>query len=95
MIISNKIYLLFDVTAIISYVTFSTFFICSVAMIHSINYCLFKVPVINISILALLVLMACLLYSKIAVIHIIVMSTLAVGLLASVNWYVLYERIHA
>ncbi len=46
------------------------------------------VPVINVVILALLVLMTYLLYTKIAVIHIIVMSTLAVGLLLSVNWYV-------
>ena len=45
------------------------------------------VPVINVVILLLLVLMVCLLYSKIAVIHIIVMSTLALGLLLSVNWY--------
>ncbi len=44
------------------------------------------VPVINVVILALLVLMTYLLYTKIAVIHIIVMSTLAVGLLISVNW---------
>lgn len=46
------------------------------------------VPVINVVILALLVLMTYLLYTKIAVIHIIIMSTLAVGLLLSVNWYV-------
>lgn len=44
------------------------------------------VPVINVVILALLVLMTYLLYTKIAVVHIIVMSTLAVGLLMSVNW---------
>lgn len=44
------------------------------------------VPVINVVILALLVLMMYLLYTKIAVIHIVVMSTLAVGLLLSVNW---------
>ena len=46
------------------------------------------VPVINVVILALLVLMTYLLYTKIAVYHIIIMSTLAVGLLLSVNWYV-------
>ena len=46
----------------------------------------YQVPVINIAILALLVLMCCLTYSKIDSIHIIVMSTLALGLLASVNW---------
>jgi len=45
------------------------------------------VPVINVVILALLVLMVCLLYSQIATIHIVIMSTLAVGLLLSVNWY--------
>jgi hypothetical protein len=45
------------------------------------------VPVINVAILLLLVLMGLLLYSKIAVIHIVVMSTLAVGLLISVNWF--------
>jgi hypothetical protein len=44
------------------------------------------VPVINVVLLLLLVLMSYLLYTKIAVIHIIVMSTLAVGLLLSVNW---------
>lgn len=44
------------------------------------------VPVINVVVLLLLVLMGYLLYTKIAVIHIIVMSTLAVGLLLSVNW---------
>ena len=33
--------------------------------------------------------MAGLTYSKIATIHIVVMSTLAVGLLLSVNWYVI------
>ena len=44
------------------------------------------VPVINVVVLLLLGLMAYLLYTKIDVIHIIVMSTLAVGLLISVNW---------
>jgi hypothetical protein len=44
------------------------------------------VPVINVVVLLLLVLMGYLLYTKIAVIHIVVMSTLAVGLLLSVNW---------
>ena len=44
------------------------------------------VPVINVVVLLLLGLMAFLLYTKIDVIHIIVMSTLAVGLLISVNW---------
>jgi len=45
------------------------------------------VPVINVSILALLVLLCVLAYSKIAVIHLVVLSTLAVGLLLSVNWF--------
>lgn len=49
------------------------------------------VPVINVVILALLVLMVYLLYTKIDVIHIVVMSTLAVGLLLSVNWYVIFQ----
>lgn len=44
------------------------------------------VPAINTVVLLLLVLMVYLLYTKIAVIHIVVMSTLAVGLLISVNW---------
>lgn len=44
------------------------------------------VPAINAVVLLLLVLMAYLLYTKVAVIHIVVMSTLAVGLLISVNW---------
>jgi hypothetical protein len=44
------------------------------------------VPAINVVVLLLLGLMVYLLYTKIAVIHIIVMSTLAVGLLLSVNW---------
>jgi hypothetical protein len=46
------------------------------------------VPVINVTVLLLLVLMGCLLYSKIGTIHILIMSSLAVGLLISVNWYV-------
>ena len=46
------------------------------------------VPAINVTVLALLVLMFYLAYSKIAVVHLIVLSTLAVGLLLSVNWSV-------
>ena len=53
------------------------------------------VPVINVVILALLVLMACLLYSQIATVHIVIMSTLAVGLLLSVNWYAYYFTIES
>lgn len=45
------------------------------------------VPAINLTVLLLLILMLCLLYSKIALVHIIVMSSLAVGLLVSVNWF--------
>mmetsp|Transcript_3430 Transcript_3430/g.5344 ORF Transcript_3430/g.5344 Transcript_3430/m.5344 type:complete len:84 (+) Transcript_3430:76-327(+) len=45
------------------------------------------VPVINVVILLLLILMAYLLYSKIETIHIVIMSTLALGLLMSVNWF--------
>lgn len=44
------------------------------------------VPAINVTVLCLLGLMVYLTYTKIAAIHIIVMSTLAVGLLLSVNW---------
>jgi hypothetical protein len=45
------------------------------------------VPVINCTILCLLVVIGYLLiYNNIAVIHIVVLSTLAVGLLLSVNW---------
>lgn len=46
------------------------------------------IPAINITVLCLLILMAFLLYSSIDVIHIVVMSTLSVGLLLSVNWWV-------
>ena len=44
------------------------------------------IPVINVSILLLLGLLIALSYSKIASIHLIVMTFLALGLLASVNW---------
>ena len=44
------------------------------------------VPVINISILALIILLCCL-YKTIDSIHIIILSSLAVGLLISVNWF--------
>ena len=47
---------------------------------------LFQVPVINISVLLLLGVLAFLTYTKIDTIHIIVMSSLSVGLLLSVNW---------
>mmetsp|Transcript_8765 Transcript_8765/g.8674 ORF Transcript_8765/g.8674 Transcript_8765/m.8674 type:complete len:93 (+) Transcript_8765:67-345(+) len=46
------------------------------------------VPVINLAVLCLLVVLLCLTYSKIATIHLVVMSFLAFGLLASVNWFV-------
>jgi hypothetical protein len=48
------------------------------------------VPVINVVVLLLLGLMAYLMHTTIATIHIVVMSTLSVGLLLSVNWYVLF-----
>jgi hypothetical protein len=44
------------------------------------------VPVINLSILLLLGLLIALTYTKIATIHLVVMSFLALGLMASVNW---------
>lgn len=44
------------------------------------------VPLINISIIGLIGLMIALTYTKINPIHIAVMSFLALGLLASVNW---------
>lgn len=44
------------------------------------------VPVINIAVLCLLIVLFCLTYSKIATIHLIVMSFLALGLMGSVNW---------
>ena len=44
------------------------------------------VPFINLSVICLLILMVSLTYSKIATIHLVVMSFLALGLLASVNW---------
>ena len=44
------------------------------------------VPVINISVLALIILLCCL-YKTIDSIHIIILSSLAVGLLISVNWF--------
>ena len=47
------------------------------------------IPAINVTILLLLVLLACLLYySSIAIVHILVMATLGCGLLLSVNWFV-------
>ncbi len=45
------------------------------------------IPVINISIVLLLGVLFALSYSKIATIHLLVMSFLALGLLISVNWY--------
>lgn len=47
------------------------------------------VPVINVAVLCLLAVLCCLTYSKIDVIHLIVMSFLALGLLGSVNWWVI------
>jgi ER protein Pkr1 len=49
------------------------------------------VPVINIAILALLVVLGCLAYARIALIHIVVLASLAIGLLLSVNWLVCYR----
>lgn len=46
------------------------------------------VPVINVSILCLLVVLCFVTYTKIATIHLVVLSSLAVGLLLSVNWFV-------
>ena len=46
------------------------------------------VPFINFSILSLFGVLFFLLSTKIDVIHIVVMATLALGLLISVNWYV-------
>lgn len=48
------------------------------------------VPVINVCVVCLLGVICTLSYTKIAMIHLVIMSCLAVGLLASVNW-VLYE----
>ena len=48
------------------------------------------VPVINVCVVCLLGVICSLSYTKIATIHLVVMSCLAFGLLASVNW-VLYE----
>lgn len=45
------------------------------------------IPVINVSILLLLGVLISLTYSKIATIHLVVMATLALGLLASVNYF--------
>eukprot|EP01036_Dinobryon_divergens_P024661 gene24661-33132_t len=46
------------------------------------------IPAINVTVLLLLVLLVCLLYySSIAIVHILVMSTLSLGLLFSVNWF--------
>jgi hypothetical protein len=45
------------------------------------------VPVINVTVLCLLALMIYLSYTSIAMIHIIIMSSLSMGLLMSVNWY--------
>jgi hypothetical protein len=51
------------------------------------------VPAINVSVLLLLGILASLLWNEIAKIHIVVMSGLAIGLLASVNWvYYEYEK---
>ena len=45
------------------------------------------IPVINISILALILLLFLLSWSKIASIHLIILGSLALGLLLSVNWF--------
>ena len=44
------------------------------------------IPVINVSILLLLGLLISLSYTQIATVHLVVMSLLALGLMASVNW---------
>ena len=44
------------------------------------------IPVINVAVLLLLGLLIALSYTKIATIHLVVMSFLALGLMASVNW---------
>jgi hypothetical protein len=46
------------------------------------------IPVINVSIVLLLGLLIALTYTTIATVHLVVMSTLALGLMASVNWCV-------
>jgi len=45
------------------------------------------IPVINVSIVLLLGVLISLTYSKIATIHLVVMGSLALGLLASVNYF--------
>jgi len=45
------------------------------------------VPAINVSVLCLLVVLLCAAHTKIAMIHLVVLSSLAVGLLLSVNWF--------
>ena len=48
------------------------------------------IPAINVTVLLLLVLLACLLYySSIAMVHILAMASLSLGLMLSVNWFVL------
>jgi hypothetical protein len=44
------------------------------------------IPFINASVVALMVVLCFLTYTEIATIHLVVMSTLSLGLLASVNW---------
>lgn len=44
------------------------------------------IPVINVAIICLLIVLGCLAYAQIALIHIFIMATLAIGLLVSVNW---------
>ena len=45
------------------------------------------IPFINASVIALLAVLCFLTYTEIATIHLVVMSVLSLGLLASVNWY--------
>ena len=52
------------------------------------------VPAINVSVLCLLVVLLCAAHTKIAMIHLVVLSSLAVGLLISVNWfYYEYQKV--
>jgi len=45
------------------------------------------VPAINVSVLCLLILLLCVAHTKIATIHLVVLASLAVGLLLSVNFF--------
>ena len=52
------------------------------------------VPVINLAVLALLALLLAVAHTKIAAVHLVVLASLAVGLLLSVNWfYYEYQKV--